>query len=75
MSLLGRTGLMSRRQRVTPEISLLGIGTAMSLAGVDVVYVRRRVISPIYLGDALVELVLAAFWLAGLTSQRSRGAD
>ena len=38
----------------------LAVGTALTLAACDVVFVLRRRISPIYLADAAVELALAA---------------
>ena len=51
--------LAGLRQRVTPEIELLGAGAALSLATIDAVYVKRRTIRRIYLADAAVELVFA----------------
>jgi len=36
--------------------------SALSLAIVEFIYVFKRVISPIYLGDAFVELILIAWW-------------
>lgn len=60
------------RQRATPEIKLLGIGSAAGLAAIDVVYVARRRISPIYLLDALAEVLLVAAWLLGARGDRSR---
>ena len=50
----------------------LGIGSATALGAVDVWYaaVRRR-ISPIYLGDAVAEALLAVAWLR----QRNRDGD
>jgi hypothetical protein len=44
------------------EIILLGIAAAVALAAIDIFYVARRVISPIYLGDSAVELGLLAAW-------------
>jgi hypothetical protein len=41
----------------------LALGSALSLALVEFVYVTKRVISPIYLGDAIVELILIAWWI------------
>ena len=53
--------------QVTGEIGtamiVLGIGSALSLAIVEFIYVAKRVISPIYLGDAVVELILIAWWI------------
>jgi hypothetical protein len=40
----------------------LPVGAALAFAAVDVVYVARGTIRPIYLGDALVELGLIAGW-------------
>jgi hypothetical protein len=45
------------------EIILLGIAAAVALAAIDIFYVARRVISPIYLGDSAVELGLLAAWV------------
>jgi hypothetical protein len=56
-------GLAVRRNRVTPEIELVATGSAGVLATIDVVYVAKRRISPIYLLDALAEAALIAGWL------------
>jgi hypothetical protein len=50
------------RRRVTPELAMLGAGSAMVLAGIDVYYVSKRRISPVYLLDAAAELGIAAAW-------------
>jgi hypothetical protein len=57
--------------RVSPEIALLGAGAAIGLAGIDVWYVGRRVILPIYLLDAVVELVILAVWAWAYLSGRT----
>jgi hypothetical protein len=62
--------LAGLRRRKEPEFPLLAVGSALSLAGIDVVYVRRRRIPPIYLLDAAVELAFAAGWLGALLGQR-----
>lgn len=54
--------LSARRDRVTPEVALLGAGSAAGLAAIDVVYVARHRILPVYLLDALAELWLIAAW-------------
>jgi hypothetical protein len=54
--------LSAGRQRLTAETALAGIGTAASLAGIDVVYTARRRISPVYLLDAVVQVVFLAGW-------------
>jgi len=50
-------------------VRTLAIGSALSLAAVDVVFVARRRISPIYLADAAAELALAAGWLISRPSR------
>lgn len=51
------------RDRITPEVAALAIGSSASLATVDVYYVARGRISPIYLLDALAETLLIAGWV------------
>ena len=48
---------------INSSIVLLAIGSALSLAVVEFVYVAKRVISPIYLADATIELALITWWL------------
>jgi 4-amino-4-deoxy-L-arabinose transferase-like glycosyltransferase len=50
--------------RDSPPDPLLGAAAAAAFAAVDVNYVARRRISPIYLADALAETALIAGWLA-----------
>jgi hypothetical protein len=64
--------LAGYRRGTSPEVRLLAVTSALSLAGIDVVYVSRRKIGLIYLADAAAELTLAALWLA--TSRSSRSA-
>lgn len=66
---LGMT-LAARRDRVTPEIAITGAGAAAGLTAIDLVYVLRGRISPIYLLDAVAEVGLMALW--GLVWRRSR---
>jgi hypothetical protein len=54
------------RRRASPEITVLAIGAAIGLAAIDVIYVARQVIGPIYLVDAAIEAVFLAGWLAAL---------
>jgi hypothetical protein len=51
------------RPRTSGGDRVLPIGSALGFASIDTVYALRGTISPIYLGDALVELVLVAGWL------------
>src|SRR5947209_11468010 len=50
--------LAGRRADIPPEIPVLAAGTAVSLAAIDVTYVAKGTIRPIYLLDALGELGL-----------------
>lgn len=47
---------------INTSIIVLAIGSAISLAIVEFIYVAKRVISPIYLADAVAELILVAWW-------------
>ncbi len=47
---------------VNPPVAFLAIGAAASLTVVEIVYVLKKVISPIYLGDAFVEILLMIWW-------------
>jgi hypothetical protein len=60
-----------RRSR-EPELPALGVASALGLAGIDVVYVRRGRIRPIYLADAALESVLIFGWLLALLTGRHR---
>ncbi|HWP35667.1 MAG TPA: hypothetical protein VNM66_08725, partial [Thermodesulfobacteriota bacterium] len=51
-------------RRPAPETALLGAGSAAGLAAIDLVYAARGRIARVYLLDAVVELGLAAAWLA-----------
>jgi hypothetical protein len=59
------------RRRVIPEIAALAMATAGGLAAIDVIYVAKRRISPVYLLDALVELGFVAAWAGSLRSARA----
>ena len=51
---------------INTSIIILAIGSAFSLVIVELVYVAKRVISPIYLGDAVVELILIGWWVVSI---------
>jgi hypothetical protein len=59
------------RRRTTPENVLLAAGSASALTLIDVYYVARRRISPIYLLDAVAEIFLITL-LALTTRSRPR---
>ena len=48
--------LGARRRRPLPEITLLSTGTALGMAAIDITYVLRGRISPVYLLDAVAEM-------------------
>jgi hypothetical protein len=52
----------ARRRRVTDEIVMLGVGCALALMAIDLIYALSGRISAIYLADAIVEIGLAALW-------------
>jgi hypothetical protein len=54
------------RRRASPEIAVLALGSALGLTLIDVIYVARQVIDPIYLIDAVVEVPLIVGWAAAL---------
>jgi energy-converting hydrogenase Eha subunit E len=56
-----------RTGAVNPPIVFLATGAAASLVLVDVIYVIKKVISPVYLGDAFVEIVLLIWWVVSLS--------
>jgi hypothetical protein len=51
------------RRQVSPELALIAAGSAGAVAAIDVVYVAKRNISPVYLGDAVIEAALLIAWL------------
>ena len=55
-----------RTATVNSPVVILAIGAAASLALVEIVYVIKKVISPIYLGDAFVEIILMIWWAVAL---------
>ena len=51
------------RHAVTPEIRWLGIGGALGLIAIDVIYSTRDVIWDVYLWDALAETIIILWWM------------
>jgi len=58
------------RRSKSAEMVVLALGAAVGLAAIDVIYVSRQVILPIYLADAAVEGVLIAAWLLAVVTER-----
>jgi len=52
-----------QRSLQSPAVRTLAIGSALSLATIELTFVSRGRISPIYLADAAAELGLVAAWL------------
>jgi hypothetical protein len=63
-------GMASWRGSREPEIPALAIGSAAGLAAIDIVYVARGRISPVYLLDASAEIALIAGWTTALLARR-----
>jgi hypothetical protein len=62
--------LAALRRTQTLEIGVLAIAAAVALTSIDVIYTLRRVIPPIYLLDAAIEVPLIAAWCWALIAQR-----
>lgn len=58
-------GMAAIRRRIGLQEMTLGIGSALALAVVEIGYAATGVISPIYLLDGVVELILLGLWFAG----------
>jgi hypothetical protein len=54
------------RSKCPGEVVVLAVASAAGLAAIDLLYVTRQVIPPIYLADAAAEVVLIAGWACGL---------
>ena len=66
------------RRRISPEARVLAAGSAMGLAAIDVYYVAKRRIAPIYLLDAVTELALlspAAITTDDLAADQEAGRE
>jgi hypothetical protein len=50
------------------SIIMLAVGSALSLVIVEFVYVTKRVISPVYLADAVIELIFIGWWILSIVS-------
>jgi hypothetical protein len=60
------------RKSLSPEVPFLAIASALALTAIDVIYVTRQVIPPIYLADAAAEVGLIAFWVYVLITSRAK---
>lgn len=57
------------RNRRPIECAVLAFSAAFGLAAIDIIYVSRDVLPPIYLADAAIELVLIVGWLVVFTTR------
>jgi hypothetical protein len=51
------------RRYIRFEIAILGIGCALTLVVIELVYVTTGVISPVYLLDAIFQILLVVGWI------------
>ena len=49
-------------RQFVPGIVFIAMASAAALLAIELVYVRKRIISPIYLADALVEVGFLIWW-------------
>jgi hypothetical protein len=70
---VGLALLVAAWRGLSPEAVTLAVATALALAGIDVLYVSRRVIPPVYMLDALAEVVLLAGWMMAAWQASRRG--
>ncbi len=52
------------RDDTSPEVIGVAVGSAVSLGGVELVYVAKRQISPAYLLDAAAQIALLVAWIS-----------
>lgn len=64
--------IAGRKRKESPDVLVLALGTAASLAAIEVIYVERKLISPVYLLDTIIELFIIALWIYVLTRERER---
>jgi hypothetical protein len=65
---LWRAGL---RRTVTNEMVIVAAGCAAALAIIDIVFVNKNVIGPVYLLDAAAEIALVLAWVICAAMNRS----
>lgn len=75
VGVMGLTMLLGAWRRASAEAVFLAVAAAATLATIDVVFVLRRVIAPIYLLDALAQLLLLAAWVGvGIAMRHTQAA-
>jgi hypothetical protein len=68
---VGLAQAAARPQEVAPELRTVAVTSAAGLMLIDVIFVARRRISPIYLLDAAAEAALLAAWASAGTHRSS----
>jgi hypothetical protein len=63
------------RRRNPIEVAVLALATAVGLTAIDIIYVARQVILPIYLADAVAEVILIGAWMVALARRGGTGAS
>lgn len=58
----GVLGLAGKRGEPVPEVPVLAVGSAAGLTVIDIIYVGKKRIRPVYLLDAVAEIGLIALW-------------
>jgi hypothetical protein len=71
---IGASLAQAREDPTRPETVILATGSAVALGTIDVVYVAKRRISPVYLLDALAQAVLLVAWVRSVDEPRFRSA-
>jgi hypothetical protein len=64
--------LVAAWRNLAAETVALAVSTTVGLTAIDIIYVSRRVLFPIYLADAAVECLLILGWLSILLIARGR---
>lgn len=54
------------RGHADPALVVVAVASCAGLLVIDLTYVAKRVIPPVYLGDALAEMALLAAWIIAL---------
>ena len=59
------------RSRASPDIAIIGVGEAISLGSVSLIYSSTGRISKVYMLDTLLEYTLAFLWYLAIRSRKS----
>ena len=62
-AIVGASLLTGAEQRPSRSVRVLGAGAPVAFASIDLLFVARRRISPVYALDACLQVLFAAAWL------------